>query len=89
MVRRSTGLRQCGLETTLTAILPERDPLPQPDTAARADYLRRTAPQVECRTVPDAGHWVAFEAPDAVNGLLVDFAGRHAPGVARGPAVTS
>lgn len=61
------------------AILPERDPLPQPDTAARASYLRQVAPHIDCHTVPDASHWVAFEAPDEVNGLIAGFVGRNAP----------
>ncbi|MBI5720852.1 MAG: alpha/beta hydrolase [Rubrivivax sp.] len=64
----------------LLAILPQRDPLPQPDAAARAEYLRRTAPHIDCRIVADASHWVAFEAPDTVNRLLAEFVGRHAPG---------
>lgn len=87
--RDTLGPSLARVHCPVLAILPERDPLPQPDTAARADYLRRTAPQIECRTVPDASHWVAFEAPDAVNGLLADFVGRHAPRAARDQAATS
>lgn len=55
------------------AILPENDPLPQPDALARAAYLEATAPRITCRIVPGASHWVAFEAPDEVNRLLVEF----------------
>ncbi|MFZ5723546.1 MAG: alpha/beta fold hydrolase, partial [Pseudomonadota bacterium] len=57
------------------AILPERDPLPQPDVASRAAYLERTAPRITCRIVPGASHWVAFEAPDDVNRLMIEFLG--------------
>lgn len=62
----------------ILAILPARDPLPRPDTASRAGYLRRCAPHIVCRVVPNASHWVAFEAPDAVNRLLIGFVGRNA-----------
>ena len=57
------------------AILPERDPLPQPDAASRAAYLESTAPRITCRIVPGASHWVAFEAPDDVNRLMIEFFG--------------
>jgi 2-hydroxy-6-oxonona-2,4-dienedioate hydrolase len=61
------------------AILPARDPLPQPDTQARADYLVQCAPHMACRVVQDASHWVAFEAAGEVNALVSDFVARHAP----------
>ncbi|MCM3562732.1 alpha/beta fold hydrolase [Hydrogenophaga intermedia] len=77
--RDTLGPSLARVRCPVLAILPERDPLPQPDTAARAEYLRRMAPQIECRIVPDAGHWVAYEAPGPVNRLLVEFTGRHAP----------
>jgi pimeloyl-ACP methyl ester carboxylesterase len=57
------------------AILPEKDPLPQPDAASRAAYLVATAPHIACRIVPGASHWVAFEAPDEVNRLMIEFLG--------------
>ncbi len=57
------------------AILPEKDPLPQPDAASRAAYLEATAPHIACRIVPGASHWVAFEAPDEVNRLMIEFLG--------------
>ncbi|HMM72999.1 MAG TPA: alpha/beta hydrolase [Rhodocyclaceae bacterium] len=55
------------------AVLGERDPLPQPDAAARAAYLRANAPRLDCRIVPDASHWVAFEQPEEVNRHLIEF----------------
>ncbi len=61
------------------AVLPARDPLPRPDAAARAEYLQRCAPHLVCRSVADASHWVAFEAPDEVNRLIVGFVGRQFP----------
>lgn len=77
--RDTLGPSLAQLRCPVLAILPERDPLPQPDTASRAEYLRRTAPHIECRTVPGASHWVAFEAPETVNRLLADFVGAAAP----------
>jgi pimeloyl-ACP methyl ester carboxylesterase len=72
------------VQCPVLAILPERDPLPQPDTAARAAYLRSVAPEIDCRIVADASHWVAFEAPEVVNRMLVEFVGRHAATAAVG-----
>ena len=46
------------------AILPEKDPLPQPDAASRAAYLEATAPHIACRIVPGASHWVAFRSEE-------------------------
>jgi pimeloyl-ACP methyl ester carboxylesterase len=56
-------------------ILPAGDPLPQPDAASRAAYLEANAPRITCRIVPGASHWVAFEAPDDVNRLMIEFLG--------------
>lgn len=56
-------------------ILPARDPLPQPDAASRAAYLEGSAPRITCRIVPGASHWVAFDAPDDVNRLMIEFLG--------------
>ena len=61
------------------AVLPALDQLPRPDVAARAEYLRRCASHIVCRVVPDASHWVAFEAPDEVNRLVARFVHRNAP----------
>ena len=81
--RDTLGTSLARLRCPVLALLPERDPLPQLDTAARAEYLRRTAPHIECRIVPDASHWVAYEAPEPVNRLLLEFMGRYAPVPAR------
>lgn len=67
------------LQCPALAILPECDPLPRPDTRARADYLRQCVPHIVCHVVADASHWVAFEAAGEVNELVCGFAGRYAP----------
>jgi 3-oxoadipate enol-lactonase len=46
-----------------------------PDFAAIADELAATIPGAQRATVPDAGHLVALERPDAVATLLADFLG--------------
>ena len=48
-----------------------------PDFAAIADRLAETIPDARRATVPDAGHLIALERPDAVAALVLAFlAGR-------------
>jgi len=49
------------------------DRLPVPSIVARIELIRSARPDAEFHVVPDAGHWVQFEAPDAVDALLIDF----------------
>lgn len=49
------------------------DRLPVPSIAARIELVRSARPDAEFHVVPDAGHWVQFEAPDAVDALLINF----------------
>jgi len=51
----------------------ERDPLPYPDVQARVDVVRRAKPDARTDVIPGAGHWVQYEAPEAVNQALLDF----------------
>jgi len=37
------------------------------------DGIERFVPRVRIHRMPDVGHWVQNEAPDEVNGLLIDF----------------
>lgn len=66
------------------AILSEGDPLPRPDSRARAAYLEANTPRSSFCILPDASHWVAFEQPDEVNRLMIEFfsarGGRDAAG---------
>jgi pimeloyl-ACP methyl ester carboxylesterase len=51
--RDTLGRSLARLRCPVLALLPERDPLPQPDTAARAEYLaasRRTSSAASCPT---------------------------------------
>ena len=50
----------------------ERDPAL---VRANADGLGEWVPQLEVRMLPEAGHWVMADAPDALNRALVEFLG--------------
>ncbi|MDP1532372.1 MAG: hypothetical protein Q8L92_02205, partial [Rubrivivax sp.] len=69
------------------AILGADDPLPQPDARARASYLEANAPELVCRILPDASHWVAFEQAAEVNRLLIEFFAAHGRRAAKGALV--
>lgn len=62
----------------------DRDPLPQPDAAARAAYLESNTQRLACRIVLDASHWVAYEQPDTVNRLMIEFFTARGTGNAEG-----
>lgn len=53
----------------------ERDALPYPDVYARIAVCRAALPGIRVDIVPGAGHWVQYEAPEAVNRALLDFFG--------------
>jgi pimeloyl-ACP methyl ester carboxylesterase len=50
-----------------------RDPLPYPDVQARVDIVRAARPDARTDVIPGAGHWVQYEAPQAVNQAMLDF----------------
>jgi pimeloyl-ACP methyl ester carboxylesterase len=54
----------------LNAIWGSRDAVVGGDFAPREALLRETRPDVAFELIPDAGHWVAYEAPAAFNTLL-------------------
>jgi len=45
------------------------------DVPAREAILRTYKPDIDFRMLNDAGHWVMYEAPDAVNDMLFDILG--------------
>lgn len=49
------------------------DLLPVPSIAVRRECVRSARPDAEFHIVPNAGHWVQFEAPAAVDDLLINF----------------
>lgn len=46
-----------------------------PSVEARYDAIRQSHPELITRTVPDAGHWVMYEQPDAYNTALLKVLG--------------
>jgi pimeloyl-ACP methyl ester carboxylesterase len=51
----------------------ERDVLPYPNAQARVNACRAARPDIRADVIPDAGHWVQYEAPDAVNAVMLEF----------------
>lgn len=57
----------------LNAIWGEQDVVAAGRFAEREALLREIRPDVSFHLVPDAGHWVAYERPEAFNSLLEDL----------------
>lgn len=57
----------------LGAIWGEKDAPAAPDLPGRIAALRRVRPDAAVRVVPGAGHWVAYEAPQAFHTALNDL----------------
>ena len=62
------------VKARLAGIWGERDATAYPHVAERARILRSIQPEARFATIPDAGHWVQFEAADPFNPLLAEFA---------------
>jgi pimeloyl-ACP methyl ester carboxylesterase len=61
------------ITATVQVIWGTGDRLAYPSIQSRADSCREVRPDIRVDLVPDGGHWVQFERPDAVNRLLMDF----------------
>ncbi|MFC3127217.1 alpha/beta fold hydrolase [Pseudoroseomonas globiformis] len=55
------------------AIFGERDAVAYPYVADRVDLIRSIRPNADVRVIPQAGHWVAYEAADTFNAILTDM----------------
>ncbi len=51
----------------------EKDALCYPNILPRVDEVRAAMPGIRIDVIPDAGHWVQYDAPDTVNSLLLEF----------------
>jgi pimeloyl-ACP methyl ester carboxylesterase len=54
----------------------EHDAAAIPPIAERITRCRAARPDLESRIIPNCGHWAMYEAPGAVNRLMLDFHGR-------------
>ena len=61
------------LHIPVNAIWGERDQLAYYTLEDRIAALRALCPAVELRIIPVAGHWVAYELPDAFNAKLAEL----------------
>jgi pimeloyl-ACP methyl ester carboxylesterase len=62
----------------LAGIWGERDAVAWPDVRGRLDVLRSLDPALLEAVIPAAGHWVAYEAPDAFNAALLGILAQRA-----------
>ncbi|MEQ9643593.1 MAG: alpha/beta fold hydrolase [Alphaproteobacteria bacterium] len=62
-----------GLPCRLTCIFGERDVTLHPDLPGVLAYLKETHPDAAVHVLPGAGHWVAYEAHEAFNALLLEI----------------
>jgi 2-hydroxy-6-oxonona-2,4-dienedioate hydrolase len=63
------------VRASLRAIWGARDILATPSVEARYDILRRHHPELQTRTIADAGHWVAYEQAEAFAAAALELAG--------------
>jgi pimeloyl-ACP methyl ester carboxylesterase len=55
----------------------ERDAIAWPDVEARFAALRGVQPEAWTGVIPGAGHWVAYEAAESFNAMLLDMLARR------------
>ena len=60
------------IRAPIDAIWGEHDQ-PHPNPAAQEAVLRRIQPNLDFRTIADAGHWVMYERPEALTDALADL----------------
>lgn len=67
------------LPCRLSCIFGDRDVTLSPDLAGIRAYVQEINPDAAFHVIPDTGHWVQYEAPEAFNALLLEVlaAGQH------------
>ncbi len=63
----------------MNGIWGERDAPANPRAPLRVQALRALRPDADVRMIPDAGHWVAYEAPEQFNAMLLEMLRRTRP----------
>lgn len=64
------------LQSPLNGIWGELDAPANPQAPKRVAALRERCPTADIRLIPGAGHWVAYEAPETVNAMLLEMLAR-------------
>jgi pimeloyl-ACP methyl ester carboxylesterase len=64
------------LQSPLNGIWGELDAPANPQAPARVAALKQRCPTADIRMVAGAGHWVAYEAPEVVNPILLEMLAR-------------
>jgi pimeloyl-ACP methyl ester carboxylesterase len=67
----------------IAGIWGERDAFAAPYLDERRRALAAFAPDLDFRVIPEAGHWVPYEAAEAVNAALLEILGAERRGAAR------
>jgi pimeloyl-ACP methyl ester carboxylesterase len=57
----------------------ERDAPANPRAPQRVAALRGLRPDADVRMIAGAGHWVAYEAPEQFNAMLLEMLSRTRP----------
>jgi 2-hydroxy-6-oxonona-2,4-dienedioate hydrolase len=78
LISSSDTLRRCleDIDAPIAGIWGEHDATAVPFLHEREALLRAIDPGAEFVTIPDAGHWVQYEAPDAFNAALLGVLAR-------------
>jgi 2-hydroxy-6-oxonona-2,4-dienedioate hydrolase len=63
------------IQARIAGIWGGRDAFVGPHLGERRRILAAVQPDVDFRVIDGAGHWVAYEAPDAVNCALLEMLG--------------
>ncbi len=69
----STAEAFARVRAPVRAIYGEFDAPAYPEIRQREAVLRAVRPDLDFRVIPDAGHWTAYEAPDAFDAMLLDM----------------
>jgi 2-hydroxy-6-oxonona-2,4-dienedioate hydrolase len=74
-IARTTVLSESlrNLPCPLNCVFGDRDATLHPDLAGVRDYVETIHPEVDFRVIPQAGHWVQFEASEAFNAIVPDL----------------
>jgi 2-hydroxy-6-oxonona-2,4-dienedioate hydrolase len=72
---RSDAIRQklAEIRSPVKSIWGENDIIAYPSVAARLEVIGEHHPELQARIIPDAGHWVAYEATDAFNAAVIEL----------------